>query len=131
MFYNDGNLPFDSNVSKNELEKSGFVFGELPYDCSLPSGWVEKRIKGSGLFGIFDELGRMRGEMYYCLSGGAKLTMKPRYIVVFRGTFEAGGFCIKDHATNQIVEGGFDLQGESDLWLDEHYPDHKNPFAYW
>lgn len=131
MIFENKDLPFYSNITKNDLKKGGFVFGKLPFDCSLPNGWVEKRLGKTNVFGIFDERKRMRGKMYYRLSGTAELTMWCRYSITSCETADSKSFCIEDRATNQIVEGRFDLQGEANLWLDEHYPDYKDPFAYW
>lgn len=149
------------NVCIPDFESLGFEFsdGELPrtWLVKLPDGWNAYRYRGGWKFRHFyslhDEKDRVRGFFYYGIRpifgeyGSAKLYQRYSYITQTISSGEEALFII-DNALpkreKRIVFLGMyaqeyedDLEEEEEMlntacaYLNQHYPDWRNPLAYW
>ena len=125
--------------------KLGFTFKEKGnglYFVTLPNGWyLEKVIKGGkdkkDVIRIFDDKNRLRARSY------GRLLSKYDVIWSFKGKMMEISFGSDEEVL--FTAGGFNTEGsnvtffqnmcrlERDAmhWGDEHYPDWRNPVAYW
>ena len=144
---------------REQLESLGFVFGEEADDIftyvQFPEGWTKQATDHSMWSNLLDEKGRKRGGIFYKAafydrSAHMRLDRRINYSEIYDGD--------ADHIDNTIQY--FVTDGESTLyktepveyeekyednywelqdaaeggcltWLNENYPDWKNPMAYW
>lgn len=152
-------LPKDlRDCTREQLEQLGFVFGEdvddLFVKAKLPAGWQKRGTEHSMWSEIADDKGRVRGQVFYKAAfydRNAHMFLTRRY---HYGSEPINGYgenhkdedpdvgYVKDEgariwktAPRQIPAGGWkireELDAEAKSYIEEHYPDHKNPLAYW
>lgn len=132
---------------------------ELFYDVRLPDGWKIEATEHSMWSLLLDNFGRRRGSVFYkaaLYDRKAHFILTIRYEVECYLASDAHG-CIVDyggekytHIATYVTDGGNpqhligvrdktrglnvtvpDQRTLAESWLDENYPDWKNPFAYW
>lgn len=160
-FVNSDTLPTESKDyyfnCKEILEAAGVKFGEVvPGDplfqfVELPVGWKKVATEHAMWSDLVDEKGRKRAAIFYKAAfydRRASFNVTPRYGIVFdygRLDQEKVGVAnVTDgdtviHTTEPISVAGdakdYEVSNKAtDVarhWLDEHYPDWKNPAAYW
>ncbi len=135
-----------------DLETAGVKFGE-PYpddpifcQATLPSGWTKKATHHSMWSHLIDEKGRKRASIFYKAAfydRSAHMRVECRYGY---SAYEDGSD--KDHLRCVVRDGetvihdlgerrstdyesGKKLEKAAEAWLAEHFPDWRNPAAYW
>ena len=145
---------------KTELETLGFVFGEPKDDLfvavTFPDGWTKKATDHSMWSDLLDPKGRKRGAMFYkaafydrnahmgrlatrysvsaeYLDADLKPThgepAKYRAVVVDNATGDA--ILRTDTCDGRAYSVHTQLCVWAKQWLDEQFPQHCNPLAYW
>jgi hypothetical protein len=146
--------------TKEQFEEMGIVFGEEADDLfvyvTLPDGWKKEPTNHSMWSKLIDDKGRERANIFYkaaVYDRCAFMGITRRYrISSFETTDEQGNLMDDEDATHfsvyildckkpikligiRIKEYGSDVvykqEKEAKNWLDKHYPDYKNPLAYW
>ena len=137
---------------RQQLEALGFQFGEpiddLFVSVTFPAGWSKRATDHSMWSDLLDEKGRKRGSIFYkaafydrnasmygLATRYAPLRDYPKepnspvkyYVGDYDGTIlhEVGQRKHDDYAT------GDKLERQSVAWIAEHYPNWKDPLAYW
>jgi len=143
-------LPLGIFPSKSTWESLGFIFhdpiNDLFVSVDFPSGWKKRATDHSMWTNIIDAEGRNRGAIFYKAafydqSAHASLTRRfsvSKYAehnatqlktVIYDATNQSEIlFGIRDQTSFSL---GNQHEAEAEAWLDEHYPDWKNPIAYW
>ena len=150
-------LSLNGADSRETLERMGFVvtgeYDDLFYDVTFPEGWT--RFSNETLWTrILDSKGRERGAVFYKASlhdRKASMSATNRYsarsIAAPVGKFKHEMW-VFDCATpikricqfmswTWIVgfaswrDGGYPAFDAAYAWLDENFPDWRDPFAYW
>ena len=149
------------NPKKEEWEKLGFVFTEIPGDdvlcnAQMPEGWSMKATDHSMWSEIIDNKGLKRGSMFYKASfydRRAHMSLEPRYRVCVRyiddnyttkeiyfgnekeKLFIAGQLYIPKDASNEEFKTKMEeedkLKSIAFEFAKENYPDWKDVNAYW
>jgi len=147
------------NCPRERLESLGFVFGEavdeLFNDVQFPEGWTKTPTEHSMWSDLLDEQGRKRGSIFYKAafydrSAHMSLNHKMSYSPVYE---HHDGYV--ENGIQYFVSDGKDILYETELvmvekkyegdywklddaasanvvqWLEDNYPDYKNPLAYW
>lgn len=141
--------------SKEVLEKLGFkilgVADDQFYHTQFPSGWTREAADHSMHSYVLDERGRKRIHIFFKAAFydyRAHLDLETRYKATYRPQV---GWDDYDSSVSPHVFVAAALDGETEIWvselisvkyvwdvrqlsvqwLDEHYPDWHNPFAYW
>ena len=150
-------LPILSTPHRDLVAKhTGIVFGEpvneLFIAAQLPEGWSKQATDHSMHSDLVDEKSRRRAGIFYKAAfydRRADMHFCPFYKIdcdweryAVRVT-NANGETLKDFGEvsaqqDEAKEGGLDKYREFEnlreaavKWLDENYPDHADPFAYW
>ena len=139
------------DVSRATLEALGFKFGEatdpLFVRAELPEGWALKPTDHPMWTNLVDNRARVRGSIFYKAAfydRDAFMRMTCRFHV---SVHEDGGnantrrVSVKDAIAGEALEVGEyaerdwdacdELGKKAKAWLAEHYPDWRNPLAYW
>lgn len=134
---------------------TGIVFGEpigqLFVEATLPDGWKKQATEHSMHSDLVDDKGRVRAGIFYKAAFyDERADMHFRSYLFVGGDYEqhevkvvnADGETIKDFGKIGAFPGDDPewhekykkytaLQEDAWAWLDENYPDHRDPFAYW
>lgn len=143
-------LPLDLSPSRLTWESLGFVFHEpvddLFVSVTFPAGWKKRATDHSMWTDIIDNEGHRRGGIFYKAAfydqrAGAHLDTRfsvskcaahsdTQLKTIIRDAFTQteSSFGIRDNTDFAI---GDQHQAEAMNWLNEHYPDWRNPVAYW
>lgn len=139
------------------LEKLGFKLGEPSPDDPLfrpvtfPPGWTKKPAPDHSMWSyLYDDKGRERGNVFYKAAfydRRADMHFVHRYKVEWLDLddFENCGRKVVDNATGKVLfessvqpeerEERWSVQDENGQkckgWLNEHFPEWGDPFAYW
>jgi len=155
---NSSVLPKDMgyNTTREMLESLGIIFGKnvdgLFIECTLPQGWKKVATDHNMWSHLLDDKGRKRASIFYKAAfydRHADISLECRYhayaypednndshwngprvgavrdwdqTVLWR-TAESAPY--EDHNKRK------ELEDQAYTWLNEHYPDHHNPLAYW
>lgn len=132
------------NCDRQYAEMLGIVFGEMVDDifvqAMLPTGWKKVATDHSMWTDLIDDKGRKRGSVFYKAAfydRSAHLRFNTRYSY---GTQPVTGYGA-NHDSEADREGYVsdqgkiiwrtDLEKEAEVYITEHYPDWRNPLAYW
>jgi len=156
-FVESETLPMEcSREAKATLEAAGVKFlGEVPGDplfqyVELPSGWKKMPSEHSMWSYLVDEKGRTRASIFYKAAfydRNARFSVDRRY----HTEFDYDRFASKHVAITRVMDGkteiyateprvvegkeSYEVSPEANAvaeqWLTEHYPEWKNPGAYW
>jgi hypothetical protein len=136
-----------------ELEAMGVVFGEdvddLFINATLPPGWKKERTDHAMWSNLLDEQGRKRGAIFYKAAFYDRradmhlcraINVTRRYgdndsvdVAVVRGdevlfVTERIDGSVRERAYFDATDAA---EKQAREWADEHYPDWRNPLAYW
>lgn len=140
-------------ASRKQLEDLGFKFHEdvdnLFVSCELPTGWTKTATDHSMHSNLLDENGRCRALIFYKAAfydRRAYMSMQSRFSIdgwVASDRPEQYNTAVFDGETQLFSSGTWSPDADAfyerkgrlyDLcedWLNENYPDWKNPLAYW
>ena len=137
-------------ATREQLSAIGFKFGapldELFVYCELPSGWTKRGSDNSLHSDLLDEQGRKRASIFYKAAfydRRADMRMETRFQVECYGTGSSdavrrvdvsdSGKIIKEFGEVDWTDwtGMEKAEGDASAWLDDRYPDWRNPMAYW
>ena len=149
-------LPRDCNVSRPDLQAVGFQFGadvdDLFVSVTLPAGWKKVPTKSSYWTDLVDEKGRKRADIFYKAAfydrvahirfsmryfyhdepvggwGQDNYRKLPFHYTVCDGKkilWESPHFAREDYAAGELYKK------QASDFINENYPDWKNPLAYW
>lgn len=146
----------DSDQKRKEWEAVGFTFGQpieergqraIFVACQFPEGWKLEPTDHSMWSKVVDAKGRERAAVFFKAAfydyNAHTFGLVCRYTVVAEYGRESKitAWLVKDagrtalHAVHVPEGTQFHVQDEyrkpAEEWLTEHYPDHKNPLAYW
>jgi len=153
-------LPTDRGASFGRdctavLEGFGIKFGEvvegdpLFQHCTLPQGWKKVATNHSMGSLLVDDKGRERASIFYKAAfydRKAHMNLKPRFCadmdydrkdedsVVYNVTdcgkvvYSTEPMPLNDRKSYEVSDEALKV---ATAWLDEHWPDWKNPAAYW
>jgi hypothetical protein len=154
-------LDIGRNTTWEQLATLGIVRGEQVDDLfvkvALPVGWHKKPTEHSMWSDLIDEQGRVRARIFYKAafydrSAHFNLTARYSYGIhpVVENDWDGPRYgAVTDqgnviwHTDRQLVRNintktdklYYDIYDELEkaarVWLEEHYPDYRNPFAYW
>lgn len=154
---NGTNFPLEMSPGREAYEKMGFAFGN-PVDgifvaATLPEGWRKEATDHSMWSHIIDAQGRKRVGIFYKAAfydRRARATLEQRYVVqMIYPDMEWGAGLKEDEGFIALVDGGKAILKQSEVFkrddyavcdpidkafreeLDEQYPDHRDPTAYW
>ena len=154
-------LPIQMTINdKQALEKEGFIFGDEVNDLfvsvQFPTGWKMQATSHSMWSDLLDAKGRKRGSIFYKAAfydRSAHMSLTKRYYISsYIQCDEAGNptqeknpsyfkTCVVD-GSEPIKSFGIRnahkdfakadaMEAEARTWLDENYPNHRDPSAYW
>lgn len=132
----------------NDRERWGKIGVEVGTICSedplftqavLPDSWtIEEGSSSSDYWSVLkDENGYVRAKLFYKAAfydRRASINLVPRYGVTRNRKEERWVVRDEKHPEPYLFSGDADADVNSDpcyAWLDEHFPDWKNPLAYW
>jgi hypothetical protein len=139
-------------ATREQLETIGFKFGadvdELFAKCTLPPGWKKRATDHSMHSDLIDGKGRVRAGIFYKAAfydRRASISFNPRYSEnhyaecsdtgVYQVQAEDAGQQIHVFGTYARGREGWDecsrLEGLARAWLDEKFPQWRDPLAYW
>jgi hypothetical protein len=138
-------------ATQEQLVALGFVFGlnvdKVFVNCKLPPGWKKEATDHSMWSRLVDDKGYERATIFFKAAFydyHAHMTFRGRFSFESYGeTPQANSFVVRLRDACGKVERIFgtwshpnyhdldDLERRAKAWLDENYPEHKNPFAYW
>lgn len=127
---------------------TGIAFGddvdELFVEASLPDGWRKEASDHAMWSDLVDNKGRRRAAIFYKAAFydcRANMRFEPFYSIDVNydsgyeactvAVRDANGATLKDFGKSKDWDGGQKLQQAAAAWLDENYPDNRNPLAYW
>lgn len=143
-------IPKNIHPSKEAFEKLGFVFETVEDDdlylATLPKGW---KLDSSDYYCVtlIDEQNRERASYHYetdMRQFSGETNLLERFCVHFdpHRSSSPVKISVKDRANGNILFDAGECNGNHTLtfedlvnkaksFLNEHYPDYENPFAYW
>jgi hypothetical protein len=158
-FVANNTLPIEINHgTRAQFEAMGIVFGEpaddLFINVQLPAGWKKERTDHSMWSNLLDEKGRKRASIFYKAAfydQRAHMNIERRFNssrqplmgwdayeyesgALFVGVVTDCGNPIWQSEPLAESDGlkGYDRDIQrANAWLNKHYPDWKNPLAYW
>lgn len=138
------------HVTREQLEAIGFKFGtdhdDIFVNATLPAGWTKKASDHSMWSYLLDAKGRKRASIFYKAAfydRSASMSMDCRYSL---SRYEKGSdsdrtrICALDGNTEIKDFGEYALgdrnrrdvlEFEANTWMNEHYPNRDDAFAYW
>jgi len=145
--------PYDPPTREQVTAATGIVFGEdhddLFVKVTLPKGWRILPTDHNMWTTLYDDKDVIRARIFYKAAfydRRADLHFDPRYNVIVKYNDAAGTrtITVQDQQTGETLYAAgtcnsdatgyveYDrMQTAALAWLKEHYPDHRNPFAYW
>ncbi len=138
--------------NKETFEKAGFVFGKFADDlfieAKMPEGWTKKATDHAMHSEILDGEGRKRGSLFYKAAfydRDAHASLACRYGIRSCDVEDDAEKCeltVWDYADGKPIHSAGqgdssdyatldELRSAAEGWLAEHFPDSKNPLAYW
>lgn len=151
-FVSSTTLPKDMEFTSplESLKQMGITLGaevdDLFVEAQLPDGWQKRATDHATWSELLDEKGRKRASIFYKAAfydRSAHMGLCLRYVMDCYAPHDAdGGYAtvIKDGGTIIHVVGvrkdrdyrlGEEHYNQAVAWLDSHYPDWRNPLAYW
>lgn len=145
-------MPRRLRPGREAFEKVGFVFGKFADDlfieAKMPEGWIKKATDHSLHSEILDGQGRKRGALFYKAAfydREAYASLSCRYGIRscdIEGDDRKCELAVWDYADGKPVhiagQGETheyakldELRSAASSWLEEQFPDNKNPLAYW
>lgn len=144
-------LPIDgSKEVRTQLEALGFVFGkeidDLFVECTFPQGWTKQMTDHAMWSNLLDPQGRKRGAIFYKAAfydRKAHMYMERRYRVdPYVEAGESYDVNVMDAATGKTIhhvgsykqrdyQASDNLRKDARTWLNEHFPQYEDTFAYW
>lgn len=154
-------IDLNGTCTRADLESLGFVFGEpqdeLFVYCQFPAGWRKQASEASRHSYLLDDKGRKRGSIFYKAAfydRRADMALLRRYAVTLFNACDERGNAVDEsqspatHAHTLITDDGAPLheigirarrdwdtahahEKDGQAWLEEHFPDWRNPLAYW
>jgi hypothetical protein len=145
-------LPRKLTPGRDAFEKAGFVFGKfvdgLFVHATLPEGWIKQATDDPVHTDILDRAGRRRGGIFYraaFYNMDASTFLMRRYIVRscdVEGDTERCELAVWDNVTGSAIQSvGFgSVRDHEELerlrtaaadWINERFPLHTDPTAYW
>lgn len=143
-------LPVDLFPPRSDWESAGFVFHEpvddLFVSVTFPAGWTKCATDHSMWTDIIDAEGRKRGAIFYKAafydrSASAHLLARFSFTKYAEHNAKQLKTVLRDAANKaESIVGirdqtdrnlGDQHEAEAIKWLDEHYPDWRNPLSYW
>jgi len=145
-------LPIEiQGVTLEEVaDHTGIKFGEpvneLFIAAELPPGWEKKATDHSMHSDLVDQDGRKRAGIFYKAAFYDRRAFMhfyrfydvtndyeeaPNFDLKGCDVKDANGNLVKRFDTKSGDSYGNDAQTRADAWLDKHYVDWKNPWAYW
>lgn len=145
-------VPKDMRPDRGTYEKLGFVFGPAAegifLEATYPEGWSVVATEHSLHSRIVDEQARERCSLFYRAAfydRHADCTLLCRYIIKSQDVgsdYSQYELVVWDNGTQQRLKsfGAADssnpeslepLRSAASAWLNEQYPESKNPLAYW
>lgn len=141
------------NCPKEQLEKLGFIFGNVTDDIFIevefPKGWSKKATDHSMWSDLLDEKGRKRGGIFYKAAfydRSAHMDLNCRYSsgnnydlenAVQTQVFDNGEVIFEteiiesDRRSNEYFDNQDKLIAKARKHIKDNYPDFANPLAYW
>lgn len=145
---------------REKLESMGIVFGEDADDifvnCQLPEGWKKVPTEHSMWSELIDDKGRKRASIFYKAAFYdriAHISLDTRFHATYMpeddyktdipyeerqagcwyGVVRDCGNVIyrTEPLKNPMFEQQYELADAAQAWLEEKYPDWKDPLAYW
>ncbi len=144
-------LPCEMHPNSKSFEAVGFIFEEIPGDsvlchATLPAGW-RTEFDGVHWTELLDEKGRKRGSSFYKSAfwdRNGHMSLDCRFSIGYERSDETDitTIFIRDYQGNNIYTIGSTtcrwgdkeyrkLKKRAEGYMKEHYPDWKNPVAYW
>lgn len=145
-------MPRRLRPGREAFEKVGFVFGKFADDlfieAKMPEGWTKKATDHALHSEILDGHGRKRGSLFYKAAfydREAYASLSCRYGIRSCDVEGDDGKCelaVWDYADGKPVHSAGqgephdyakldDLRSAASSWLEEQFPDNRNPLAYW
>lgn len=147
------NYPYDTTISEVS-EKLGIQLGSIIDDvfieATFPKGWHLKPTEHSMWSSLIDDRGRKRASIFYKAAFydyNAHIGFECRYVINSYAEREDGGIKLRgcqvvDKSNGKVMwsseyvgERDYDAQdknsAEARKWLQENFPQHNDPFAYW
>lgn len=161
MFVSNATLPKEmlGGCTREMLEAIGIKFGadvdDLFVTAQLPDGWKKRATDHSMWSDLFDEKGRKRAAIFYKAAfydRKAHISLCRRYNISVYEACDANGNAAEygkhSHMKTIVQDCGVLLhevglredrdyatcdahEAQAEAWLNEHYPDWRNPLAYW
>lgn len=143
-------LPIELSPPRSTWESLGFVFHEpvdaLHISVTFPAGWTKRATDHSMWTDIMDAEGRKRGAIFYKAAfydRSASAHLSARFSVTKYAEYSVTQLktVIRDAANKaESIVGirdqtdhnlGDQHEAEAREWLNQHYPDWRNPISYW
>jgi len=151
QFVNSSTLPKRCiGCTREQIEALDIIFGEDVDDLfvrvTLPAGWSIVPTDHSMWSKLIDERGRERAAMFYKAAfydRDAHISLSHCIRITRRwydetNETDAAVLCANGNIlfeTGRVGRRDWDavdkIEQTAHAWADEHYPDHKNPLAYW
>ncbi len=149
-FVSNTTLPKDMDFanSRETLKQMGITLGaevdDLFVKAQLPDGWTKRATDHAMWSDLLDEQGRRRAAIFYKAAfydRSAHMSLCLRYRQdCYEPCDDGYSTVVKDGKTTLHVIGvrekgdyrlGEEHNKQALAWLDSHYPDWKDPLAYW
>ena len=133
-------LPRDMREGRAMFEALGFVFSEpadgdlLFLDAEMPDGWEIRPTDHSVWSDLLDGEGRKRASVFYKAAfydRRAHMQLETMFRVSLIKTDVVSVVDADGAELFEVAEGWLEGRETCLAWLDEHYPDHRSPLAYW
>ena len=137
----------------DQLAQIGIVRGDpvddLFVNATLPAGWTKRATEHDMWSDLLDEQGRKRAAIFYKAAfydRSAHMTLSRRYSAYQRpisdGDFDGARHGVvldqdaviwqtEQHAAYKDWSAMDAVEKQATTWLTDHYPDWRNPLAYW
>lgn len=151
------NLPWQFRRGKREdLERAGVVYGDIVTNnhllaiCTLPPGWHLVQTGDIDWSELLDDKGNRRASVYICtdvfrrnayVEIESRFTVREGYqdgetaiCIAFqdgREVFTSSAYPYSEYGTSSYYQAEAAAKAEVETWLAEHWPDWRDPNAYW
>lgn len=135
------------NCTRETFEALGFKFtGETEkifWTCEFPPGWRKQPTEHAMWSKLLDAKGRRRGMIFFKAAFydfNAHVRLEQRYQIHHAEPCDANVYEVRDEATGQTLQSfkasdtdrwREEAHAQAMQWLNEHFPDWRNPLAYW
>lgn len=149
-FVGNTTLPKDMSFANSQetLKQMGITLGaevdDLFVEAQLPDGWTKRATDHAMWSDLLDEKGRKRAAIFYKAAfydRNARMSLCLRYRCdCYEPCDDGYSTVVTDGGTTIQVIGtrekgdyrlGEEHSKQAEAWLDSHYPDWKDPLAYW